>query len=304
MWGNFPQAYSHVGLIHAAFAASPRWADVLGCNLRMRHVAPGATDDLSIYQRPCRRPRPCPDSAGGFAPARAPLTVRVGTTGFGLEGSTALNEKVDLRAAGSLFLLGVIRKESDVSFDADLKLRSLAAYVDLHPTGGTFRFTGGLVYNKNRVEATGVPTGGGTFELNGVTYQASDVGRLTGVGRIGTRTWAPYLGIGFGSARGDTRLFFALDLGVVFQGPPRVDLAAMGPLAATRSSRRTCGRRRRTSTTTSTGRSTSTIRSSRLGSASVSETPQPRRRSTFVSRATTRASRGRCGGPRCARAPG
>jgi GH15 family glucan-1,4-alpha-glucosidase len=29
MWGNFPQAYSHVGLIHAAFAASPSWADVL-----------------------------------------------------------------------------------------------------------------------------------------------------------------------------------------------------------------------------------------------------------------------------------
>jgi GH15 family glucan-1,4-alpha-glucosidase len=29
MWGNFPQAYSHVGLIHAAFAASPRWQDVL-----------------------------------------------------------------------------------------------------------------------------------------------------------------------------------------------------------------------------------------------------------------------------------
>jgi GH15 family glucan-1,4-alpha-glucosidase len=29
MWGNFPQAYSHVGLIHAAFAASPRWSDVV-----------------------------------------------------------------------------------------------------------------------------------------------------------------------------------------------------------------------------------------------------------------------------------
>ncbi len=29
MWGNFPQACSHVGLIHAAFAASPRWSDVL-----------------------------------------------------------------------------------------------------------------------------------------------------------------------------------------------------------------------------------------------------------------------------------
>ncbi|MEP7351670.1 MAG: glycoside hydrolase family 15 protein [Acidobacteriota bacterium] len=29
LWGNFPQAYSHVGLIHAAFAASPTWAEIL-----------------------------------------------------------------------------------------------------------------------------------------------------------------------------------------------------------------------------------------------------------------------------------
>jgi GH15 family glucan-1,4-alpha-glucosidase len=29
LWGNFPQAYSHVGLIHAAFAAAPNWAEML-----------------------------------------------------------------------------------------------------------------------------------------------------------------------------------------------------------------------------------------------------------------------------------
>jgi GH15 family glucan-1,4-alpha-glucosidase len=28
MWGNFPQAYSHAGLIHGAFAASPSWLDL------------------------------------------------------------------------------------------------------------------------------------------------------------------------------------------------------------------------------------------------------------------------------------
>jgi GH15 family glucan-1,4-alpha-glucosidase len=28
LWGNYPQAYSHVGLIHAAFAASPPWSEV------------------------------------------------------------------------------------------------------------------------------------------------------------------------------------------------------------------------------------------------------------------------------------
>lgn len=27
MWGNFPQAYSHVGMIHAAFTTSPRWSE-------------------------------------------------------------------------------------------------------------------------------------------------------------------------------------------------------------------------------------------------------------------------------------
>jgi GH15 family glucan-1,4-alpha-glucosidase len=29
MWGNFPQAYSHVGLIRAAYAAAPRWSEVV-----------------------------------------------------------------------------------------------------------------------------------------------------------------------------------------------------------------------------------------------------------------------------------
>jgi len=27
--GNFPQAYSHVGMIQAAFAVSPPWSDIL-----------------------------------------------------------------------------------------------------------------------------------------------------------------------------------------------------------------------------------------------------------------------------------
>ncbi|MCU0701285.1 MAG: glycoside hydrolase family 15 protein [Myxococcaceae bacterium] len=29
LWGNYPQAYSHVGLIHAAFAAAPAWTELV-----------------------------------------------------------------------------------------------------------------------------------------------------------------------------------------------------------------------------------------------------------------------------------
>ncbi len=159
------------------------------------------------------------------------VLLRLGTSGFALEASTALSPTLGLRAGGSLFTLSVTRRESDLTYDADLKLRSLAGYVDLYPGDGAFRFTAGLVFNKNRIEAVGVPTGG-TFELNGQRYDASDVGTLTGTGRIGSRTWAPYLGLGVGSSRGPSRVFFALDLGVIFHGSPTVSLGATGPLAS------------------------------------------------------------------------
>jgi hypothetical protein len=159
------------------------------------------------------------------------VTLRVGTLGFSLEAATSLNGKVGVRAGGSLFSLGATETESDITYDVDLKLRSLAGYVDFHPTEGAFRLTAGLVYNKNRIEATAVPTSG-TFEVDDVTYEASQVGTLEGVGRFGSRTLAPYLGLGFGSARGESRVFVAFDLGVVFQGSPTVDLSATGPLAS------------------------------------------------------------------------
>ena len=44
MWGNFPQAYSHVGLIHAAFAASPRWGDVIESGPQASGLRPQASE--------------------------------------------------------------------------------------------------------------------------------------------------------------------------------------------------------------------------------------------------------------------
>jgi hypothetical protein len=158
------------------------------------------------------------------------LILRAGSNGFGLDSATTFSDRLDLRVGGSFFNFSTDWDESGISYQAHLKLRSLSGLVDIHPIPGPFRLTGGVVYNKNRIESTAVPTTG-TYELGGVTYPAAQVGTLSGVGRIGTRKWAPYAGLGVGRARGDRRAFFFLDLGVIFQGPPSIELTATGPLA-------------------------------------------------------------------------
>jgi hypothetical protein len=78
----------------------------------------------------------------------------------------------------------------------------------------------GAYYNQNEAFVVGKPTGG-TFEINGVTYLASDVGSLTGT--LTFERFAPYVGIGFSNA-GKKGWKFALDLGALYQNSPLVNL--------------------------------------------------------------------------------
>ena len=80
---------------------------------------------------------------------------------------------------------------------------------------GPFRLTGGVIYDRNRYNVNGQPSGG-TFTLNGNTYSASDVAASGRGGKPGG-TSAPYLGIGWGNVAGMGVNFYA-DLGVMFQG--------------------------------------------------------------------------------------
>lgn len=159
------------------------------------------------------------------------LVLRAGTTGLGLDFAVSLSDTVSVRGSGALLGLATEKTESDIDYDTELRLRSLGGFVDLHPAGGDFRLSGGLVYSRHRIEATAMPASG-TIELGGVSYPASQVGTLLGVGFIGSRRLAPYAGLGFGRPRGDGRVFFAFDLGLVFHGSPRIELSATGPLAS------------------------------------------------------------------------
>lgn len=162
------------------------------------------------------------------APARHTdlgIGLRVGTPGFGLEVAKLVSSHLAARVGVNYFKLSTSKTQSDISYDATLKLQGVSAVLDLYPgRRGSFHFTGGLMTNPARVTATGQPTGG-TFKINGNTYTSAQVGTLTGIGKF--PGVAPYLGLGFGTPARKARLAFLFDLGAAI-GKAKITLNATG----------------------------------------------------------------------------
>ena len=165
----------------------------------------------------------------------AAVAVRVSTLGAGIEGSVLVAPQVALRVGYSGYSYSKTQTSQDVSYDAKLKLSSVSALADVYPSpSGTFHVTAGLLFNSNKITASGRPMGVNgtqTYTLNGTTYSASDVGTLDGQASF-SKT-APYLGIGFGKPAGGGAVQFLFDVGVVFQGKPHLSLARNGGVSIT-----------------------------------------------------------------------
>jgi hypothetical protein len=152
----------------------------------------------------------------------AGIGVRAGTTGVGVDFGWSLVPTLSARLGYSGLSYKTSIEETDVSYDAKLKLSNLNGFLDWSPLG-PFRITAGLVGTGSKADVTGTPTGG-TFTINGVTYNAADVGTLSGSVEPG-RSAAPYLGIGYGNVAG-AGVNFYFDLGVMFHGAPAASLSA------------------------------------------------------------------------------
>ena len=140
--------------------------------------------------------------------------LRIGTTGLGgdlgWEIAPTLGGRVGL-SAGSY---STDVKTDDVNYDAKLKLGNLNAFLDWSPLG-PFRISAGVIANNNKVDLVGRPT-----------FDAMVSGTVKP-----SNSWAPYLGIGYGNVW-TKGVNFYFDLGVMFQGSPKVALTATcGPAA-------------------------------------------------------------------------
>jgi len=162
----------------------------------------------------------------GGSHADVSVGFRFLTLGLGLEVGKLVTDHFGVRVGGNFFKLSTTRTQSDVSYDASLKLHAVTGLVDFFPSArGSFHLTGGVMTNPITVSGTGQPTASGTFTLNGHTYTTAQVGILTGEAKYPDA--GPYLGLGFGTPARKGPMAFFFDLGAMI-GQPSVTLAASG----------------------------------------------------------------------------
>ncbi len=112
-------------------------------------------------------------------------------------------------------------EQSDLSFSGEVELGGTQALLDLHPFGGGFRLSLGMMENA-QITGRALPTAN-TFTFDGVTYSSADVGEARGSATFDS--FSPYVGLGYGRAlsrRG--KLAMNADLGVALTGAADVQL--------------------------------------------------------------------------------
>ena len=144
------------------------------------------------------------------------LIPKVGTLGIGLDVGIPINQNWAVRLNGNGGSVDEEITESGIDYSASLKARTVGLLLDWHPGGSFLRMSVGAYSNGNELKAVARPSGG-TFDINGTTYSAADVGSLDA--KIDFESMAPYVGFGLGNVS-NKGFKFTLDIGALYQRPP------------------------------------------------------------------------------------
>jgi len=151
--------------------------------------------------------------------------AKVSTLGLGIEITKGFTSTINGRIGYNSYKFDTSGTESDIDYDADLKMDSVSALVDWHPFSGGFRTTAGVLFNNNKLDMTAKSAV--SYDIGGTTYTSAEIGTFGGT--VSFNDVAPYVGIGWGNAvEQGQRLTFALDVGVLMQGSPKVDFTSTG----------------------------------------------------------------------------
>ena len=160
------------------------------------------------------------------AHAKPGVTLDAGSTGAGVHLVAPLGASFNGRIGANYIGYDFDQRSGQIDYQLDGKLQTADLLVDWYPGAGSFRITGGAVYNGNRFDAVGSADRAGSYTINGRQYSARDVGTVNGT--VSFRKAAPYLGIGWGNALNpEKRLNFSAELGAFYQGKARTTLESV-----------------------------------------------------------------------------
>ena len=166
-------------------------------------------------------------------PAYADVTIngKVSTLGLGMEVAFPMAQSIDGRIGLNTFKYNLNKTSTSnglsTDYNGDLNLSSLEALADWHPFAGSFRMSGGLIYNNNSLNMTARPTAG-SVNIGGQTYTGVTSGQSVNAA-IEFKKVAPYLGIGWGRTPKNTGLSFTSDIGIMYQGSPKANVTTNIP---------------------------------------------------------------------------
>jgi hypothetical protein len=160
------------------------------------------------------------------------LAAKASTLGVGIDGVYNIVKPLNLRAEVNLLNLDHQIKNNGNDYDGRLKYLSFGLLADLYPFAGVpvlgaFKLTGGAYVNHNRI---GVDANcDSRCNIGNFTVTSSSASNPAHLGgQLDFKRFSPYAGIGFGNAMQGSHWHFAVDAGALFQGSPKVDLAARG----------------------------------------------------------------------------
>ena len=157
------------------------------------------------------------------------LGVKVSTLGIGGEAAVPLGHRSNVRVGFNLFNYSHTFDKDGVTYKGTLNLRSVQATYDFFPLGPFHISPGVLLYNGNKLTADASVPGGQTLTFNNTNYLSDMADPVAGTGKLSVYKSAPMLLIGFGNLVPRNHHFStSLEIGAVYQGPPRVTLNLTG----------------------------------------------------------------------------
>ena len=152
------------------------------------------------------------------------LGAGLGTLGFGVQGTFAVNSYVNVRLLAQGYDVDEDFEESGINYNSTINLESYGVLADIHPFAGTFFVSAGWLAHSNGLDLkASCPT---SCDIDGQSYKSAPDGQIKAAIDLGSN--APYLGIGWGNAMKGGRVYAKLDLGVLFQDDPKASLDATG----------------------------------------------------------------------------